>query len=144
MAIKESNLHLTELILSIHNEVQSALDYISEVSLQEGTELGRSTALLGVQTLRIKLPFEVEIEQKMGKFPPSVKDDRIASIKSNLVMRKGFAIDVGDLNKRALLTKIKVRALSKAEPVSAAEEDGQPAKTGMAELEITFSPYKRD
>jgi hypothetical protein len=47
---------LTEAILSIHNEVQSALDYISTVSANEGTELGKSTAFLSIENLRVKIP----------------------------------------------------------------------------------------
>ena len=112
MAQNEYDFHLTELILSVHNEVQSAIDYISEVAQKEGTELGRSTAILGVQNLRIKLPFELAIEQTTRSFPATITADRLASIKSNLKQRKGFAVDIGQPDKLARFTKLKVLSLA--------------------------------
>ena len=64
--------YLTELILSIQNEVQSALDYISETSSSVGTELGMSPAVMGIENLRVKLPFTVELEHKRS----SARTDR--------------------------------------------------------------------
>jgi hypothetical protein len=144
MGQKEYELHLTELILSIHNEVQSAVDYISEVGQKDGTELGRSTAILGVQNLRIKLPFEVTIEQKVSSFPVEIASDRPKSIKTNLRQRKGFTIDIGETNKRALFTKVKVLSLSQPAAAPAADAGAETIQKGLAELEITFSPFKRD
>ena len=146
MAKKVYDFYLTELILSIHNEVQSAMDYISEVAAKEETELGKSSAAMGLQNVRVKMPFEVVIDQQTSTYPGTIDDDRPKSIKSNLASRKGFAIDIGDPKKRALFTKLKIQALPQPD-VTAAEkaeiDDASPVKA-MAEIELTFSPYKRD
>lgn len=61
---KTRDIFLTETILSIHHDVQSAIDYISEVAGRESTELGKGPAVMGIEKVRIKLPFIFETEQK--------------------------------------------------------------------------------
>jgi len=70
--------YLTEFILSIHHEVQSAVDFIASVAQKEGTELGRSEALMHIETLRIKLPFNMELENVTQKMPET-ETQRVAT-----------------------------------------------------------------
>lgn len=51
------DLFLTEMILFLHNEVQSAVDYIASVASRQGAELGKGSAVMGIENLREKAPF---------------------------------------------------------------------------------------
>jgi hypothetical protein len=140
---KTRDIFLTETILSIHNDVQSAVDYISEVASRESSELGMSTAVMGIEKLRIKLPFVFEVEQKDEKVEekPSVFD--VKTIMHNLARRKGFLIDKGAPGKRGLFSKIKVFQPKITEaPVEEGEEQAKQQMIG--EIEIVFAPLGRE
>ncbi len=125
--------YLTELILSIQNEVQSALDYISETSSSVGTELGMSPAVMGIENLRVKLPFTVELEHKRSSARTPLKPNDLETLQKNLISRKGFMFDRGKTGKLADYTKVKVTSIQ-------ASSENQ----AMGEIEITFSPLRRE
>jgi hypothetical protein len=141
--------YLTEAILSIHNEVQSALDYISNVAAQEGTELGKSTALLSIENLRIKVPIKFSLETGQKKLAaPTTRTLTTGEIQAALTKRTGFIIE-RDLPKNfSVYSKIKV-AFKPQDITTAAKtkpaESGEAADTSEAwgEIEITFAPIKR-
>ncbi len=141
-AIKNREIFLAETILSIHNEVQSAVDYISEVAAVQGTELGKGPALMGIEKIRLKLPFVFEVEQKTGSVRPVPEAPDIMKIRENLASRKGFLIDTGTPGKRGLFTKIRIQPAQKAAPVEREAEEGPGTLTG--EIEIVFSPMGRE
>ncbi|MEW6326882.1 MAG: hypothetical protein AB1487_04725 [Thermodesulfobacteriota bacterium] len=139
---KTRDIFLTETILSIHHDVQSAIDYISEVAARESTELGKSPAVMGIEKVRIRVPFIYEIEQKEHKIEekPAVFD--IKTIVGNLARRKGFLIDKGAPGKRGLYTKVKMIHPKVAEvPVS---EEKPPKERLVGEIEIIFAPLGRE
>jgi hypothetical protein len=130
--------YLAELILSIHNEVQTAVDYIEQASIRAGTEVGRSEAILQIENLRIKLPFLVEIENKnlnVGVQPIAPELATAEQLRKMLSTRKGFMLDLGGAGVKANFTKVKV--------------DIQPNQPGSnpdalcGEIEIAFSPLQR-
>ncbi|MDD5451260.1 MAG: hypothetical protein PHT49_05140 [Desulfovibrionales bacterium] len=140
---KTRDIFLTETILSIHHDVQSAIDYISEVSGRESTELGKSPAVMGIEKVRIRLPIIFETEQKEHKVDekPAVFD--IKTIVGNLARRKGFLIDKGAPGKRGLYTKVKLIHPKAAETAGAGEE-GPPKQQLVGEIEIIFAPLGRE
>ena len=107
-ATEKNASYLTEAILSIHNEVQSALDYISDFSSTQGTELGKSTALLSIQNLRVKLPIKISIESGKKKLEPPKKAMTPQEIQQALPKRVGFVIE-RDLPKNfSIYSKVRV------------------------------------
>ncbi len=139
--------YLTEAILSIHNEVQSALDYISTVANAEGTELGKSTALLSIETLRVKIPIKMGIESVEKKIvEPVTRDLTPDEIRKALPQRTGLAID-RDLTKNlGVYSKVKVALKAEDLPTkatTAGKTEVTPAESGWGEIEITFAPIKR-
>lgn len=139
--IIDRDLYLTEMILAIHNEVQSAVDYISEVATQQNTELGQSTALMGIQNIRLKLPFSMELEQKQKAIKAIDTHMNIDQINKNLALRKGLMIDNGKTGKMGIYTKIKVFPNPTIGAVLSPENSDQPVQTG--EIEIVFAPLNR-
>jgi ABC-type phosphate transport system ATPase subunit len=140
--------YLTETILSIHNEVQSALDYISSVAAVEGTDLGKSTALLSIENLRVKVPIKFSIETGQKKLAaPATKDLSPNEIRAALPKRVGFVIE-RDLPKNySVFSKVRVALKPQDIPTAktGAEAAGEAAETSEAwgEIEITFAPIKR-
>jgi hypothetical protein len=141
--------YLTEIILSIHNEVQSALDYISTKATEEGTEFGKSTAMLSIQNLRIKVPMKVSLETNQNYNEPDKNPDRVLPPLSevSLLQRRGFLVQQSVLQTPALSTKIKVTLEPAIQSIS---QSGTPVtdaqevpKEAWGEIEITFSPIKR-
>jgi hypothetical protein len=140
--IIDKDLYLTEMILAIHHEVQSAVDYISEVATQQSTELGQSTALMGIQNIRLKLPFSMELEQKQKAI--KVFDAlNIDQINKNLALRKGFMIDNGKTGKMGIYTKIKVFPNPAIGAAISPENPDQPVNIQTGEIEIVFAPLNR-
>jgi hypothetical protein len=139
--------YLTEAILAIHNEVQSALDYISTVATTDGTELGKSTALLSIENLRVKVPIKISIETGKKKLEPLPKRALTPEeIRRALPKRTGFVIE-RDLPKNfSVYSKVRVAfnpqeaAATKAPTSETAEPT---AEAGWGEIEITFAPIKR-
>lgn len=134
---------MTETILSIHHDVQSAIDYISEVASRESTELGKSPAVMGIEKVRIKLPFIFETEQKEYKVEEKPAFFDIKTIVGNLARRKGFLIDKGAPGKRGLYTKVKVVHPKLAEIPGPGEEE-PPKQQLVGEIEIIFAPLGRE
>ncbi len=141
--IIDKNLYLTEMILAIHHEVQSAVDYISEVATQQSTELGQSTALMGIQNIRLKLPFSMELEQKQKAITAIDTHLNIDQINKNLALRKGFMVDNGKAGKMGIYTKIKVFPNPTIGAVLVPENPDQPVKVQTGEIEIVFAPLNR-
>ena len=128
------SLCLTELILCIQHEVQSAVDYIAA---QAGvpTELGQSSAVMAVETLRVRLPFDTEVIQTRAKASPAKESADL------LAQRKGLMLDIGKPGGMATFLKLKVRPDSSAAQTAALAGTG--GATARAEIEITFSPIQR-
>jgi hypothetical protein len=147
-ATEKNASYLTEAILAIHNEVQSALDYISTVATSEGTELGKSTALLSVQNLRVKLPIKISLESGKKKLEaPPTKALTPLEIQKALPKRVGFVIE-RDLPKNfSVYSKVRVAfnpQESAAIKTGSTETSETTAEEGWGEIEITFAPIKRE
>ncbi len=146
-ATEKNASYLTEAILSIHNEVQSALDYISTVATAEGTELGKSTALLSIENLRVKIPIKISLEAGKKKIAePATRDLTPEEIRRALPQRTGFLIE-RDLPKNFSVYS-KVRVAFKPEDIPAkapvaGEAVAAQVESGWGEIEITFAPIKR-
>ncbi|MBT0651663.1 hypothetical protein [Geomobilimonas luticola] len=134
--------YLTELILALQNEVQSAVDYLHDVSAREGTELGKSSALMGIERLRIKVPFKVELKQERRKVEGRPDYQLPPEIMQHLVKRKGFLIDKGEPGKMGLYSKIKVTLNDQV--TTAGSTDGGEETPRFGEIEITFAPLRRE
>jgi hypothetical protein len=140
---KEVQSYLTETILTIHNEIQSAIDYIKEMAPQAGTELGRSTAIMNIERVRIQLPIRLSVERRQGKveeLPGS-----IAEIRRNLATRKGFLIEGGEPGKRGIFTKVLVNFRPQAVLEGTTRETPATGKKELeGEIELIFIPQRRD
>jgi hypothetical protein len=155
-ATEKNASYLTEAILSIHNEVQSALDYITSVASTEGTDLGKSTALLSIEHLRVKLPIKISIEadkKKLAALPTTPLTE--TQIRQALTTRTGFVIE-RDLPKNFSITsKVRVafnpqdevaavtKTATTATDASGAQTTTATAEAGWGEIEISFAPIKR-
>lgn len=130
--------YLTELVLAIHNEIQSAVDYIAESSGQDGTELGKAPAHMAIESLRVRLPIMVELEQEESSAAASAPARPVATsaenVRAGLAARKGFRLETSKTGDRALFAKVKVRS---------ADEAGDATEKGLGEIEIQFSPLRR-
>lgn len=140
---KQNELYLTELILSIQNEVQSAVDYIADVVAKNSTDLGKSAVVMNIENLRVKLPFLIELEQKTSSFKPLPEPSSNAELlKKNLTKRKGLLLsDTGVTGKMAVYTKVKVLQSSTVTQPTSSEE---PNLIEKGEIEIVFTPVKRE
>lgn len=147
-ATEKNASYLTEAILAIHNEVQSALDYISSAASEQGTDLGKSSALLSIENLRVKLPIKISLEAGKKKLEPLPTTPLTAEqVRAALPKRVGFVIE-RDLPKNfSVYSKVRV-AFNPQEVVSTkastTDETAEPsAEAGWGEIEITFAPIKR-
>lgn len=135
------DLCLTELILCIQHEVQSAVDYIA-AQAGEASELGASSAVMAVETLRVRLPFDTEVLRTRAKAPAAVATASalpdIGALRTALAQRKGLALDIGKPGGLATYLKLKVRPAPAAEAGLAAS-----GETARAEIEIGFAPIQR-
>ena len=139
--------YLTEAILAIHNEVQSALDYISTVATAEGTDLGKSTAMLSIENLRIKVPIKIHIESEKKKLAPqSTTPLTPEQIRQALPKRTGFVIE-RDLPKNfSVISKVRVAFNQQEAAVTPASKTDEAITTSdekWGEIEISFAPIKR-
>ena len=146
----QGNTFLTEAILTIQHEVQSALDYIDVVSREEATELGESSAFMALEKLRIRLPFAYSLEEETHyvekeEKPPSREP---SAIKQQLAARKGFPIDIGKPGGKARYTKVRFippqEVTVRGAPLTreASPEEGGPQML-MGEIELFFAPLRR-
>jgi len=138
--------YLTETILVIQNELQTALDYIETVVSQEASQLGAAPSLITVDNLRIRIPFVFQVEQETHPIPseeaPSVttgltfSKEELARLKSRLLSREGMLIgkEQGQLGRFA-----KIRLTSITYP-PAAEEPTVTELVGNIELTFTRVP----
>jgi len=134
--------YLTETILIIHNEVQSALDRINTTGIAKGTELGKNDALLSIQNLRVKVPlkFNIEINQKQT----SASNSRALTTALPGLARTGIVLS--KQNQMQSVAKLSVKLASDATTASTnATTTGSNEETQevWGEIEITFSPIKR-
>jgi len=134
--------YLTELILALHHEVQSAVDYLAEVSAREGTELGHGPVAMGVERLRLKVPFRVFLEQKMRKVAEVPPEPVRAEIVRNLAARRGFLIDRGEKGKLGLYSKVRVALRPSGSGVAPPPESE--GEWHLGEIEISFAPVGRE
>lgn len=146
-ATEKNASYLTEAILAIHNEVQSAIDYITTTS-EQGTDLGKSTALLSIQNLRVKVPIKISLETGKTKLPalptmPLTPEQ----IRQALPKRVGFVIE-RDLPKNfSVYSKVRVafNPQEAAKVAATAEKAEAPTpEAGWGEIEITFAPIRRE
>lgn len=162
---KEKNTsYLTEAILSIHNEVQSSLDYISTKATEEGTEFGKSTAILSIQNLRIKVPIKLNLETGQKELDDDNPQYKIKGINDNassseraeatLSNRTGLILEEDKARNRLTYSKIKVTLNSNENQTVDHHQQQQykganttssteTSKEAWGEIEITFSPIKR-
>ena len=132
---------LTEMILTIHHEVQSALDYIDSVAREEPTELGESLAFIMVDKVHVRLPIIYDIEQETHSIREKERTKEGPEfIKRNLAARRGFTVDIGKPGGRATFSKVRVIS-PKPEEVKETEEEVPRNLTG--EIDIQFSVLSR-
>ncbi|MDR2203549.1 MAG: hypothetical protein LBE76_04515 [Nitrososphaerota archaeon] len=142
---EEISTYLTETILTIHNEVQSALDRINTTALSKGTELGKSTTSLSVQNLRVKVPLKLSLE--VSEVPKSSSTTPITAKNIVGLNRKGLVINTQ--NQLQNVTKLKVALTSattlttKTANTTTKTANTETPKEAWGEIEITFSPIKR-
>ncbi|PKP58669.1 MAG: hypothetical protein CVT88_06920 [Candidatus Altiarchaeales archaeon HGW-Altiarchaeales-1] len=137
---------LTETILAIHNEVQSAIDYIDEISSVEPTELGKSSAIMSVERIRIRMPINFETEQKTHEVKPVLERMDHSTIIQNIVKRKGFLIEKGRPGGFGTYTRINVMhpIEQKAELSKEGEKlEKEEVAKSVGEIEIVFIPMGR-
>jgi len=130
--------YLAELILSIHNEVQTAVDYIGSAASQAGTELGKNEAIMQIENLRVKLPFQIQLESKnldVGSTVITPVQATAVQLRQLLSTRKGFMLDLAESDVMANFTKVRVDL----QPNQASET----SENVQGELEIVFSPLQR-
>lgn len=130
--------YLTELILTMQNEVQTAVDYIGMAAAQAGTELGKNEAIMQIESLRVKIPFLISLESKnlnVGNAIIVTDWTTPIELRKMLSVRKGFMLDLNGMGIKANFTKVKVDLNTTQESDSAEKMCG--------ELEITFSPLQR-
>jgi hypothetical protein len=148
-ATEKNASYLTEAILAIHNEVQSAIDYITTTSGQ-GTDLGKSTALLSIQNLRVKVPIKISLEagkKKLEALPTTPLTPE--QIRQALPKRVGFVIE-RDLPKNfSVYSKVRVafnpQEAAAAKTAKTGEQGEAPTpQAGWGEIEITFAPIRRE
>jgi hypothetical protein len=138
--------YLTEAILSIHNEVQSALDYISTVATSEGTELGKSTALLSIENLRVKVPVKFSLETGKKKLEtPTTRTLTPEEIRTALPKRTGFVIERDQPKNFSVYSKIRIAFKPEDIPTKTSEAttSTEAPQEAWGEIEITFAPIKR-
>jgi hypothetical protein len=157
--------YLTEIILSIHNEVQSALDYISTVVTEEGTDIGKevgnSTAILSIQNLRVKVPVKFNLEtgpEENQETPTNIDNTTIPrtkqmysealTVNTPLTLDKtrsaAALVDRSGLVIGQTYSKIGVVLESNDTQTSTPAGSGVEAKKdAWGEIEITFTPLKR-
>ncbi len=138
--------YLTEAILSIHNEVQSALDYISTVATAEGTELGKSTAVLSIENLRVKVPIKFSLETEKKRLEaPVTRAMTVDEIRTALPKRTGFVLERDAPKNLGVYSKVRVAFKPEDIPtkVPAAGAVTEAPSEAWGEIEITFAPIKR-
>ena len=131
-------LHLTELILCIQHEVQSAVDYIAAQAGQP-TELGESSAAMVVETLRVRLPFDATLTRTRAKVAAPTPSPDLPALRQALARRKGLMLDIGKPGGMATYLKLGV----KPDAAAATATTAGASDAARAEIEITFSPLQR-
>ena len=145
--------YLTETILTIQHEVQLALDYIETVTSQEASQLGAALSLVTIDTLRVRIPIVLEMEQAVRPMGPEQEQpapgtrlsvDELAQFKSQLQSRQGLLLKE---QKGRLGSFAKVRVTSPTSAVSATPSTGgatpsvQPL---IGEIEMNFVRVPRE
>jgi len=144
----DQSTYLTEAILVIQNELQTALDYIETVVSQEASQLGAATSLLTVDNLRIRIPFVLQVEEETRPIPakaaPPVvtklaftKED-LAQLKSRLLTREGLLIGK---EQEQLGRFAKIRLTSMEYPQTG---EPQPGAELAGNIELTFTRVPRE
>jgi len=130
------SLHLTELILCIQHEVQSAVDYIA-AQAGEPTELGESSATMVIETLRVRLPFDATLARSRARVDVPAPSQDLPALREALARRKGLMLDIGKPGGMATFLKLGVAP-------GVVDSPEAPSGAGArAEIEITFSPLQR-
>lgn len=138
--------YLTEAILTIQHELQTALDYIETVVSQEPSELGAALSLLTVDNLRIRIPFILQVEQETHPIPPekapfvtglTLSKEELARLKKRLLSREGLLVGLekGQLGKFA-----KIRVISPTPPPAGEAPLGAEL---VGQIELTFTRVPR-
>jgi len=153
---KNNTAYLTETILTIHNEVQTALDHISTMAKDEITDT-ESTAILSIQNLRIKIPMKFNLEITEKPIEESSNITKGAQLDSNytreaqrelsLANRAGFIVSAPDTITPTVASYSKLAInLQLDEPnknASQNETTVESKKEAWGEIEIVFAPLKR-
>jgi hypothetical protein len=136
--------YLTETILSIRNEVQSAMDYIASVAAKEGTELGKSSAVMNIERIRLRIPVRMQAEEKTRKV--GITNETLQDFRKNLMDRKGFLTGTGEQGKRGLYTKMIVDLISPAADKKTPENQNETKSSEWleGEIELVFVPLQRE
>jgi hypothetical protein len=136
--------YLTETILSIHHEVQSAMDYIASVAAKEGTELGKSSAVMNIERIRLKVPIRIRAEEKTRKVGTTT--ETLQDFRRNLMDRKGFLTDTGEQGKRGLYTKMIVDFIPPGADKKNTENQNDTGSSEWleGEIELVFVPLQRE
>jgi len=109
--------HLTETILTLHNEVQAAVNNLETQARDNSEEV-----FLAVDKMHVKLPVVLDVEEGIESLEDA--DEELQDISS----RKGFLVsDLGDGT--GLFTKIRLTTVSSI--------DADPSLLGFVELQFT-------
>ncbi len=72
----ENIIYLTETILTIQNEVQSAIDYNQTTNKINGTEMGQSDTFMTIGKVDLKLPVNLQMS---SSDPTNITEDQLIS-----------------------------------------------------------------
>lgn len=136
--------HLTELIVALQNDVQSAIDYIDEWSSLEGSELGQSPVLMNVDNVRLRIPLEITIDhmeqEDTKKDSSQIKPGNISEAHEQLFSRRGLRIgDAQNVIGKGIYAKIGVK---EPDIYKESKASGERMLTA-GELEISFTPVTK-
>ncbi|MFC2015289.1 hypothetical protein ACFLUP_04815 [Chloroflexota bacterium] len=143
----EQPTNLTEAILTIQHELQTALDYIETVVSQEPSQLGAAPSLITVDSLRIRIPVVLQVEQETHSIPAeeafpaltglALSREELTQLKARLLSRQGMLIkrEQGQLGRFA-----KIRLTSLAYPST---DEGAVGTELVGNIELTFTRIPR-
>jgi hypothetical protein len=140
---KEQETFLTEAILIIHNEVQGAVDYISTQQQAQGSEIGKGSAIMAIERIRLKVPIRIWLEKEQHAITrkTSIKPEEV---RKNLSLRRGFSL--GEKERSITFSKAKVELYPSKTPSKdiQTKTTDEIASWQLGEIEVVFMPLKRE
>ena len=144
--MSDQTTYLTETILTIQHELQTALDYIETVVSQEPSQVGAAPSLVTVDNLRVRIPFFLKVEQETRPIPteePSrvtrltLSKEDLTQLKERLLSRTGLLVG---LEPNRLGRFAKIRVVSPTPPPGEVPSEAEL----VGQIELTFVRVPRE